>query len=93
MRARLRRNLTAIGRVLYTHRLSAIVVIVLAILARVPLANIWDQLPDVQRSRTDDLFLTNRQFSLALAASVFMALALFVLGRQRSERSWVQPSI
>lgn len=76
-------------RALNYQRLSLVVVAVLTVLCLVPLPNIWDQLPDVQRGWFDNGTRRGLRHMVAAAAlSVLVSCLLFVLGRQRSERAW-----
>lgn len=68
-----------------THRVSAASVGVLALAALVPLPEVWDQLPDVQRTWVWSRWY---HFIFAFLASLIFAVALFVVGRKRTERSY-----
>lgn len=83
-----RAGLGRVFRALLVQRLSFAVVILVAVLSVIPGRNIWDQLPDVQRSWFvwDDVPLLH--FIWAFVAAVVVGLYLFVLGRQRTERIW-----
>ena len=88
VRRRIGRNAALMARALYTQRLSAVIVLFLGVLSLVPLANIWDQLPDVERSWTDQLVVANGHFWTAVGSSFLVAAGLFVLGRARTELAW-----
>lgn len=86
VRARLGVLLLRLRRALFFQRLSLVVVLVVAVLSLLPLPNIWDQLPDVQRQWVDDR--TGAWHLLAALLSVGAVTAgLWVLGRQRAERA------
>jgi len=88
VRDHLRDVLLAAARALYHQRLSVVVVILLAALSLLPLSGVFDQLPDVQRRWTDGDLLSTVHFGVAVAVTLLLAVQLFVLGRQRSERAW-----
>lgn len=88
-RASIGRAVRRAARALNYQRLSLVVVAVLALLSLVPLPNIWDQLPDVQRGWFDTGTLRGFRHMIAAALlSLLVGVLLFVLGRQRSERAW-----
>jgi hypothetical protein len=76
-------------RALRVQRLSLLIVVVIGALSLVPGPDLSDQFPDVLRGWFD---VRSPQADLHLAAGVLVyllaGLTLFVLGRQRSERSW-----
>lgn len=78
------RLLTALKK----QRLSFLVVAIFGILSIVPLPNIWDQLPDVQRSWLDGAGQGLRHAIWAAGATFVVSVYLFVLGRMRAERLW-----
>ena len=88
VRDHLRDILLTAARALYHQRLSVVVVILLAALSLLPLSGVFDQLPDVQRRWTDGDLLSTVHFGVAVAVTLLLAVQLFVLGRQRSERAW-----
>ncbi|TCO32403.1 hypothetical protein EV652_1049 [Kribbella steppae] len=75
-------------RALKKQRLSFLVVALFGILSIVPLPNIWDQLPDVQRSWLDGDRQGQWHAIWAAAATMVVSIYLFVLGRLRAERVW-----
>jgi hypothetical protein len=78
-----------IARALRVQRLSLLVVVVLAALAVVPSPGIFDQFPDVLRSWFQSVAWRGVRHGLCAAvATVAVALQLFAIGRQRSERVW-----
>jgi hypothetical protein len=89
VRARVSRGVVRAFRALRVQRLSLIVVVALAALSLVPMANLSDQFPDVLRGWFD-VKSPNARGHLAwgLFAYLLAAVALFVLGRLRSERAW-----
>lgn len=87
VRARVGAGLLRLRRALFFQRLSLVVLLVIAVLSLVPLSDIWDQLPDVQRQWVDDK--TGTQHLLAALLSVAAVTGgLWVLGRQRAERAF-----
>ena len=87
---------TVLGRIvrntseaIWVHRLSAVLVLALVILACIPSDGVLDQLPDVQRQWLDDLpwgalhYVSAAAFTLGAAA-----VGVFVLGRQRTRCSY-----
>lgn len=88
VRQRIWRATVLMARALYTQRLSAVIVLFLGVLSLVPLANIWDQLPDVERSWTDRLVIADGHFWTAVGSSFLVAAGLLILGRARTELAW-----
>ncbi|WP_461022048.1 hypothetical protein [Thalassiella azotivora] len=76
------------ARAVWYQRLSLLVVLVLTVLSIVPLPDIWDQLPDVQRRWADPDPQSRRHLVVALALMVLVTGQLLVLGRLRAERAW-----
>ncbi|MDQ0079491.1 hypothetical protein [Arthrobacter oryzae] len=83
--AGLSKRARAMWTAIKTHRVSAASVGVLALAALVPLPEVWDQLPDVQRTWVWSRWY---HFIFAFLASLIFAIALFVVGRKRTERSY-----
>lgn len=73
---------------LYTHRLALVVVAMLGILSLLPLGNIFDQLPDVQRQWLDDIDTGLRHGFWAVFTAILLSLGFFKLGRLRSLMEW-----
>ncbi|MEU4194174.1 hypothetical protein AB0E69_19930 [Kribbella sp. NPDC026611] len=88
LRAVLGQAVLRAARALKVQRLSFAVVVVLAAFSLVPGRNIWDQLPDVQRSWFAGGASGVVHLLLALVAAGIVGGYLFVLGRQRTERIW-----
>jgi hypothetical protein len=82
------RDIVRLVRALFAQRLSVVVVAVFGVLSVVPLPHIWDQLPDVQRSWTDQRGDDGLHPWLAALATALLAAYLFVVGRLVSERVW-----
>lgn len=82
---RVRQRADALWSALKTHRVSVVSVVLLALVTLVPLPEIWDQLPDVQRTWILSYF---HHLVAALIASFIFAFALLVVGRKRTERSY-----
>ncbi|MDF2048881.1 hypothetical protein [Arthrobacter sp. Cr_A7] len=80
--------LTRAGHSLYTHRIALIVVVILGALSLLPLGNIFDQLPDVQRQWLDDREVGILHGYSAVITAVLLALGFFILGRLRSLLEW-----
>jgi len=74
------------GRALYYQRLGLAVVALLG-LSLVPLPNVFDQLPDVQRAWSDLTARSWTHLSAAAVATLVVAVELFVIGRLRSQRA------
>ncbi|HEY0127490.1 MAG TPA: hypothetical protein VGB58_10175 [Blastococcus sp.] len=75
---------------LRVQRLSLVIVVLLGVLALVPAGNLHDQLPDVVRAWFDvDRGWAVWHLVVGLLSFLIGGLALFFLGRQRSERSWI----
>ena len=85
VRASLVAGANRIRHALYSQRLSATVVIGIAVLAIVPRSGVLEQLPDAQRAWIDN---GNEYLHavLAFATTAIVAGILFVLGRKRAER-------
>lgn len=80
-------------RALFFQRLSLLVVLVVAVLSLVPLPDIWDQLPDVQRQWVDDRTGALHLFAALLSVGA-ITVGLWILGRQRTERAyWAYASV
>lgn len=71
----------------WLHRFSLMALVPLAVLATGPGNEPLDQLPDVARSWVDD-GVGARSFAWAGVGLVALVVALFVLGRLRSDRVW-----
>ena len=77
------------ARALRVQRLSLLVIVVFAALAVVPSPGIFDQFPDVIRSWFQSVEWRGVRHGLcATVAAALVALQLFAIGRQRSERVW-----
>jgi hypothetical protein len=88
LRRRIGQGVVRIIPALWEQRLSLVVVAVVGVLSLVPLPNIWDQLPDVERSWVDGDPGDVWHPVWAVIAIVVVSLYLFVIGRLRSERVW-----
>jgi hypothetical protein len=74
---------------LRVQRLSLVVVVVLGALSLVPVADLFDQFPDVLRAWFDtDYGWASWHLIVGVLSFLVGGVALFFLGRQRSERSW-----
>ncbi|WP_157811323.1 hypothetical protein [Microbacterium lacus] len=78
-------------RALWLHRLSAVVVALLVVLACIPQDGVLDQLPDIQRQWIDQP-VSFGQILCAVGSILFAALAAFALGRARTRRSVARES-
>ena len=72
---------------LYAQRLSLIVVGALAAIALIPLPEVLEQLPDIERSWFDDPASFGGAIC-ALIVTLAVALSFFFVGRKRSELYW-----
>ena len=98
LRGVLGRGLRRAGTALWVQRLSAVGVVVLAVLSLVPRGDVSDQLPDVQRAWLGGPGGTGagvtgaagsvRHLVVAGVLVVIAAALMFVLGRLRAERAW-----
>ncbi|QAY73555.1 hypothetical protein ET445_09600 [Agromyces protaetiae] len=75
----LRRILQAV----WVHRLATLAILVIAVLACIPAADLLDQLPDVQRQWADG-FTGFRHAVFAVGALIGTAAGTFALGRRRT---------
>ncbi|GAA1440536.1 hypothetical protein [Leifsonia poae] len=83
---RVTRNMS---QAVWVHRLSAVLVLALVVLACIPSDGVLDQLPDVQRQWLDDLPWGAVHYAGIAAATLGLAaVGLFLLGRQRSRCSY-----
>lgn len=96
LRARIVRAVRRAARAVFVQRLSVVVVLVVGALSLVPGGSVLDQLPDAQRGWLDDVgagsaFVPDLwHLGWAVVSTVLVALALFLMGRQRSERAWTR---
>lgn len=73
---------------LRVQRLSLFIVVLLAVLSLLPLPNLFDQFPDVIRGWFDTSWTAFGHLVAGVLAYAVAGIAMLVLGRQRSERSW-----
>jgi hypothetical protein len=88
IRATVRQGVVRVSRAVWEQRLSFLVVAVVGVLTLVPLPNVWDQLPDVERSWFDGDLDDVWHPVLAMFAVLVVSLYLFIVGRLFSERVW-----
>ncbi|HEY1106082.1 MAG TPA: hypothetical protein VGE78_08025, partial [Agromyces sp.] len=72
-----------LGRAIWVHRLAALAIVVLLVLACIPAADLLDQLPDVQRQWADGPLGAAHAFAAIVAMLITGALTL-ALGRRRT---------
>lgn len=82
-RSWLANRIARLGRAIWVHRLAALAIVVLLVLACIPAADLLDQLPDVQRQWADGPIGAVHGFAAIVAMLVTGALAL-ALGRRRT---------
>ncbi|MFC5061563.1 hypothetical protein [Actinomycetospora atypica] len=86
-RAVLARAARLAGTGLRWQRVTAVALALLAVLSLVPLGDLFDQLPDVQRQWLDSLPGLARQLGAAALSTALFTVAAFYVGRRRSERA------
>lgn len=79
--------LLRLRRALYAQRLSLIVVGALAAIALIPLPNVLEQLPDIERSWFDSPVAFGGAIC-ALLVTLCVTVSFFFVGRKRSEFFW-----
>ncbi|HEY6794425.1 MAG TPA: hypothetical protein VI248_07060 [Kineosporiaceae bacterium] len=87
LRCRVGDGVVRLARALYYQRLAFLVVALLAALTVVPLPDIFDQLPDVERAWSDLTRQAWVHLGAALLAMTVVTVELFVVGRLRSRRA------
>lgn len=75
------------AQAVWVHRLSAVLVIALIVLACIPSDGVLDQLPDVQRQWLDEFPANLGYVAVAVIVLTVAAIASFAVGRQRTRAS------
>ena len=89
IRASMAAYLAKAGHAVYTHRLAFLVLLILGTLSLVPLGNIFDQLPDVQRQWLDGAGTGVRHGVAAILSLLLVSIIFFLIGRWRSRLEWM----
>ena len=89
IRAAIAAYLAKAAHAVYTHRLAFLVLLILGTLSLVPLGNIFDQLPDVQRQWLDGAGTGIRHAVAAIMSLLLVSGIFFLMGRWRSRLEWM----